>query len=172
MIESAAREINNAIEEPLEEWELENIFYHAKIYSKRKKCSYCLSRQLRWAGVDYSMLYGTAIMSDEQHAKARAKSVRKYNDAKKRDRKAKRYALIEKVYNAFKSHGTISAAAKFLGMSRTTVSKYIKIWKSVLEVQHEAWLAEHNSIKNSFEKDTAVPACAEASTGMLAVMTN
>lgn len=172
MIESAAREINNAIEEPLEEWELENIFYHAKIYSKRKKRSYCLSRQLRWAGVDYSMLYGTAIMSDEQRAKARAKSIRKYNDAKKRDRKAKRYAMIEKVYNAYKALKTISAVTNLLGVSRATVSKYIKIWKSVLEAQHEAWLAEHNSIKNSYEEDTAMPAYAEASTDMPAVMTN
>ena len=139
--------LNKALDHPLGFFELQELFTHAVAYAQmRGSIVYSITKQLDWAGVDYSDIDGipTAEYERKRHRRNAAKSYK----AKSRQKKIDKSKLMEAAYKLHKKLGTISGVARELHLARETVRKYIRRWAELLASEHDAWLEKHMAAAN------------------------
>lgn len=136
-----AEELNDLLADPLDNDELRNTILSASRQAAARKTFHGLISQLRWIGINIDDVDKSLLESktEGERREDHRKAAKRYADKQKVKRVKVKKSRIEKTYKAFLKIGTVLGTARFLGMSRNTVRKYIRVWATVLR----------NHIKNS-----------------------
>ena len=132
LIELAAN-LNGNFSKPLPPYEIKSIVKSAVRQYRNKGVVYSFRKQLKWIGIDESLLQQEDFLNpinDDEYRERVKNSKKRYNDRQKEKRSEKKKEIILRANKLATDGKKISEIMTILSLSRNTVKKYLQYQKA------------------------------------------